>query len=50
MDKREFFPKNSERDTIAQMIEMGIKKKQIAQKLNMSRMTIYRKIKKYNLS
>jgi DNA-binding NtrC family response regulator len=50
VDKREFSPKDSERDTIAQMIEMGIKKKQIAQKLGMSRMTIYRKMKKYNLN
>lgn len=50
MDSYGLFRKNAEQDMIAQMLEMGIKKKQIAQKLSISRMTVYRKMKKYNLN
>lgn len=40
----------AERDTIMQMIGMGIPKKRIAKDLNLSRITIYRKLKKYKIS
>jgi transcriptional regulator with PAS, ATPase and Fis domain len=49
-DEDDLFRKSTEQDMIAQMLEMGVKKKQIAQKLSISRMTVYRKMKKYNLN
>ena len=40
----------SEREVIAKMLELGIKQKKIAEKMNLSRVTIYRKMKKYQLN
>lgn len=40
----------SEKESIRQMLEMGITMKKIAEKMNLSRMTIYRKMKQYGLT
>ncbi|MEE9912061.1 MAG: sigma 54-interacting transcriptional regulator [Deltaproteobacteria bacterium] len=42
--------KQTEKKMISEMIAMGIPKNKIAKKMNLSRMTIYRKIKEYGLS
>ena len=42
--------KKAEKKMIAQMIALGIPKNKIAQRMNLSRMTVYRKIKEYGLS
>lgn len=39
-----------EKEAIRQMLEMGITIKKIAEKMNLSRMTIYRKMKQYGLT
>jgi sigma-54 dependent transcriptional regulator, acetoin dehydrogenase operon transcriptional activator AcoR len=40
----------AEEEMISQMLSMGIPKNKIAQKMNLSRMTVYRKMKRYKLS
>jgi len=43
------FDEKAERDTLIHMLNMDIKKKKIAQEMNISRVTLYRKMKKYQL-
>jgi transcriptional regulator with PAS, ATPase and Fis domain len=40
----------AERDMMIKMLNLGIKKKKIAHEMNLSRVTVYRKMKKYKLS
>ncbi len=42
-------PIEKEKQLIAQMLDLKYKKKDIAERLNMSRVTLYRKIKKYGI-
>jgi len=41
--------KKAEKKMLSQMLAMGVPKNRIAQKMNLSRMTVYRKIKEYGL-
>ncbi len=43
------YPEENERDIIAALLKSRMQKKEIADKLNMSRMTLYRKMEKYGL-
>jgi len=43
-------PKYFERETIAKMLEANLSKSEIAKKMEMTRTTLYRKLKQYNLA
>jgi transcriptional regulator with PAS, ATPase and Fis domain len=43
-------PLPGEREAIRQMLALGLKKKTIAERMSLSRMTLYRKMKRYGLS
>ena len=43
-------PKHFEREMIAKMLEANLTKSDIAQKMEMTRTTLYRKLKQYKLA
>ncbi len=46
---RDEFDRDNDREMIIRMVGLGVTKKRIAETLNLSRMTIYRRLKKYNI-